>query len=126
MILDQRTENIAISIPVFQHSKSGISMVNCEESVSPSLNRLLSSQAYEWTGTADVETHTHTQTHQIETDYGRGSGTHSEVHWEDSHWHTHMALNAVHTVYCEFSNSDQALVYLNCRDNQALFKTDLY
>lgn len=78
MILDQSTENIAaaISIPVFQHSKSGISMVNCEESVSPSLNRLLSSQAYEWTGTADVETHTH----QIETDYGRGSGTQSEVH----------------------------------------------
>lgn len=63
MILDQRTENIAISIPVFQHSKSGISMVNCEESVSPSLNRLLSSQAYEWTGTADVETHTHTHKH---------------------------------------------------------------
>lgn len=53
-------------------------MVNCEESVSPSLNcwLLSGSGAYDETGTAGVETHTH----QIETDYWRGPGTHSEVH----------------------------------------------
>lgn len=45
--------------------QSGISRVDCEESVSPSLNRLLSgSGAYDGTGTAGVEPHTH----QIEID----------------------------------------------------------